>query len=405
MSRERSLSVHALALALGSGMAQILVAILYILTARSMEPRDYGLVATAIALGLAGAGFVDLGASEYWIRELASGRETQEKLNPRMITRLLIASAVAAVVIAVAAVTEPHFIATGVLLLTTTTVLAMLVPLRAAFRAELVGWLMVLSRAVSIVAFFVQRAFGVQTGVALWISLAVGDLSLIALVSITDRSKYHSRHFRLRNPWAGAHWYALQTLSRSARQLDLPIVGLFAGASAAGIYGGVYRWIQPMVLTISALGLAAAPLLAAEQDMRILRRQVLRASWLLVATIVFCTGIIIAAPWLVVVLLGDAFAHSGPVLQWLAGGMIFNTVAYPLIVALQARRFDNVAALILVVSVGAQLVVVASLAPILGALSAGIAFFGSQVLQLALTGIFVAAWRRKAHRAKEAITE
>ena len=67
--------MQALALALGSGAAQVLVAVLYILTARNMQPNEFGLVVTAIALGMAGAGFVDLGASSYWIRELASGRE------------------------------------------------------------------------------------------------------------------------------------------------------------------------------------------------------------------------------------------------------------------------------------------------------------------------------------------
>ena len=71
-----------------------------------------------------------------------------------------------------------------------------------------------------------------------------------------------------------------------------------------------------------------------------------------------------------------------------------NTVAQPLIVALQSRRFDHVAAFILLVSVGIQLVVVAALAPMLGALSAGIGFFTSQVLQT--TGCIAAiVWRRE----------
>jgi O-antigen/teichoic acid export membrane protein len=389
--------VQALALAAGSGAAQVLVAVLYILTARSMQPDEYGLVVTAIALGLAGAGFVDLGASSYWIREVASGRGTQELLNSKMGTRILIASTVAALLIVVAAMTDPHFIATGVLLLSTTTVITMLVPLRAARRATMVGWLTVLGRTVAIIAFFGLLAFGVEPGRALWISMAIGDLCLVVYIVLFERSQLWPTFHKRSNPWAGAKWYSLSTLSGSAQLLDLPIVGLCGGASAAGIYGGVNRWIQPMVLTVSAFASAAAPFLAAVGDPRTLRRQILRASWILAAAIVLSIGVIFAAPWLVVVLLGDAFASSAPVLQWLAGAMILNTIAQPLIVALQSRRFDHLAAIILLGSVGVQLVVVAALAPTLGPLSAGIAFFTSQVLQLlgSATCIAVIVRRRK----------
>jgi O-antigen/teichoic acid export membrane protein len=391
--------VQALALALGSGAAQVLVAVLYILTARSMQPNEYGLVASAIALGMAGAGFVDLGAGSYWIRELASGRATPEQLTPRMTTRLFFASWVAALIIAVAALTEPYFIATGVLLLSTTAAQTMLVPIRAARRSELVGWLTVAGRMVAIVVFFGQMALGVPPGLAIWISIAIGDICLAVYVGKSQGFQLRRGMRTLRNPWAGARWYSVSTLSTSAQQLDLPLVGLCAGASAAGIYGGVNRWTQPMMLTISAFASAAAPFLAAEGDLRVLRQQLLRASWILAASVVIGIGVIITAPWLVIFLLGDAFASSAAVLRWLAGGMILNAIAQPLIVALQSRRFDHIAAIILLLSVAVELVVVAALAPTLGALSAGIGFFTSQVLQ---TTICIAAivWRRR-NRSKE----
>jgi O-antigen/teichoic acid export membrane protein len=399
LSRRRSLNLQALALALGSGAAQVLVAVLYIFTARSMQPAQYGLVATAIALGLAGAGFVDLGASSYWIRELASGRETQEQLNPKMVTRLLAAAILALFVIAVAASTEPRFIATGVLVFSTTAVITMLVPLRAARRAELVGLLTVLDRGIAVAVFFGQLALGVEPGLALWISIAVGDLCLALYVGISERSQLRFGSMEISNPWAGAKWYSLSTLSATAQQLDLPLVGLCGGAGAAGIYGGVNRWIQPMVLAISSFASAAAPFLATQGKLRGLQKQFLRASWILGASVVFSVGVIFAAPWLVIVLLGDSFASSAAVLRWLAGGMILNTATQPLIVVLQSRRYDHAAAIIMLVSVGVHLLVVATLAPTLGALSAGIGFFTSQALQLIGTVSFIAAivWRRR-HR-------
>jgi O-antigen/teichoic acid export membrane protein len=282
----------------------------------------------------------------------------------------------------------------------------MLVPLRAARRAQLVGWLTVLGRTVATIAFFGQMALGVQPGCALWISLALGDLSLIVYVGASERSRLLPNFFTLSNPWAGAKWFSLTSLSTSAYQLDLPIVALFANAGAAGIYGGVNRWIQPMVLTTSAFASAAAPFIAAESDLRALQRQVLRASWILAATIVLSAGVLFTAQPLVIVLLGHAYANSAAVLQWLAAGMVVNTIALPLIVLLQSRRFDHRAAIIMLVSVGIQLIVVAAMAPTLGALSAGIGFFISQVLQLVGTGICIAGIvRRRKRRSESAISE
>lgn len=400
---QRSLSAQALILTLGSGLAQVLVAILYILTARSMQPAEFGVVATAIALGLAGAAFADLGAGSYWIRELASGRVALPDLYSKMLSRLLYASAIALLVICLAMLTEPQFAAAGVLLLSRTTLLTMFVPLRAARKADLVGWLTILGRVVSVLAFFALMYFGAALGVALWVSLAIGDVALVAYMGITAHSQFDWKSFSLSNPWSGAKWYSLSALSVSAQQLDLPLVGAFAGAGAAGIYGGVNRWIQPMLLAISAFASSAAPFLALESDQQAVRRQVMRASWILIFSIIISISAIWAAPWLVSVLLGDAFASSSVVLRWLAGAMIINTFTQPLIVALQSKKHDRMAAFLLLISVASHLLIVVVFAPTLGATSAGIGMFTSQLLQfvgaLACIAVIVLR-RRRASKAK-----
>lgn len=398
--RQRSLGVQALALTLSSAIAQVLVAILYIVTARNSPPHEYGVLATAIALGMAGAGFVDLGATLYWIRELASGRINQDELNARMSARVLAAFAIAAVVIAVALWKAPQFAPAGLLLFTTSTVMTVLVPCRAARRADYVGWLTVLDRAVAVIVFFTQIAIGIDARVALWTSIAAGDLLLVvcALATTSNHAHFRFRFRRLSNPWAGAKWYSLSTLGGSAQQLDITIVNALAGAAAAGIYGAVNRWIQPMVVAIASFASAAAPFLAEESNLRSLRGPFLRAIWILSVPLVISVGVIFAAPWLVVTLLGEQYAASAAVLQWLAAAMILNVFSQPLIVALQSRRFDHLAAAILLASVGAQLISVAALAPTLGAISAGVGFFVSQTLQVLGVGSCIGGiilWRRK----------
>lgn len=400
MRQERSLSVQAVALALGSGAAQVLVAVIYILTAREMQPVDFGVIATALSLGAVGAAVLDFGSNSYWIRELASGRLTRAQVNPKIATRLLVALATAVIVVAVAIVADQRFIATGVLLLSTTAVTVQLVPLRAARRAELVGLLTVMNRAVSIVVFFGMHVLGVEAGQALWISIALGDLALIIYLGVSECAQLRLGSWRLSNPWAGAKWYSLTSLSVSGQQMDLPILTACGGASAAGIYGGVARWIQPMILATGSFSAAIAPFLAAQTDLRTARPQVLRASWMLIITIVISVAVIGLAPWLVPTLLGPNYVGATAVLQWLAGAMVLNAVAQPLIAALMARQYDHVAAIIMTAAVGLQLATVAVLAPTLGAVSAGIGMFASQSLQIAAATAFAAVliWRRRNYR-------
>lgn len=380
---QRSLGVQALTLAIGSGIAQILVAILYIVTARSVGPAEFGIVAMAVTVGLAGSTFADLATSPYWIRELASDRITQDKLNPRMTTHLCIVLSISFLTILVAIIQAPKFIASGAILFSASIASTSLVPLRAARKADYVGWITILGRLVAVAFFFGLTASGVDADQSLWCSIVAGDFALaLSAYVITPRRLRIKLTFRLRiNPWEGARWYSVIALCRSARQLDLPIVGAIAGSAAAGVYGGVNRWIQPMLIATSAFSSAAAPFIARETDFRRLRGPVLRATPLLALPLALSIGLIVFADWLVPFLLGAEYSESAPVLQWLAAAMILNIAGQPMLIVLQARRFDHMAAGIFLVSVVVQLTTVAALASTIGALGAGIGFFVCQALQ------------------------
>lgn len=396
MTQRRTLNVQALALVFGSGIAQLLVAVLFILTARGMRPDEYGPIVTVIGLGMAGAGFVDLGSNAYWIRELASGRITQPELSARASTRFLIALAITAVIVMASLFMAPAFAAAGVLLLTASTAQAVLVPLRADRRAEAVSWLTVLGRAVSVAIFLVQLRVGVEPGLALWTSLALGDIALVlcALAKTPAHHRLKLRTRRLSNPWTGAKWYAISTLSTTAAQLDLPIVAALAGPSAAGIYGAVNRWTQPVVLATSAFAQAAAPFMASTTRFMALRGQLLRASWILAVAVGACAAIFVLAPWLVSSLLGENFKDAAPVLRLLAVAMLLNTVTQPLTVALQSRRLDRLAAILVVITAATQLIATSILAPQFGALGAGVGVLAAQVVGLIATVSSVTAIAR-----------
>lgn len=173
--------MQAIALVIGSAVAQLLVAALYILTGScSMQPENYGPVVAAIGMGLAAAGFLDLGSTAYWIRELASVRITHESLDSKVFTRLVITAGIAIVVILGSLVVAPKFVAVGVLTFSTSIAQSAFVPIRAQMRSESVAWLMVLGRVVAVALFGLQVHAGVGHGLALWTSLAIGDLAAAA---------------------------------------------------------------------------------------------------------------------------------------------------------------------------------------------------------------------------------
>lgn len=400
MSQRRSLNVQALALLIGTGVAQVLVAGLYILTARRTGLEEYGSIVSAIGLGMAGAGFLDLGSIAYSMRELASQRITQDELNARARTRFAVTAAASSVVLIVAYLTKPVFIATAALLTTTIAVQTILLPLRAFQRAEAVGWLIAFGRLAAIGIFVLQGVLGVAPGLALWSSLALGDVILVvcAYLVTPKADRLQLGIGRMRNPWSGARWYALSTVSGSVAQLDLPILAALAGASAAGIYGGVNRWTQPMLVIIGAFSQAAAPFIAATPRVAALKGPLLRASWILAVAVVLSLTLVITAPWLVTSVLGAEFSGSAPVLRLLAIAMLLNAVTQPLTIALQSRRFDHVAAVLVALTAVTQLAVTAAFASNLGALSAGLGLLIGQIVALLATVGFVAviAWQRRA---------
>ncbi|HPZ14621.1 MAG TPA: hypothetical protein PLK04_10340 [Bacillota bacterium] len=397
MNGRRSLNFQAIALVIGSAMAQLLVAALYILTARSMRPEDYGPIVTAIGMGLAAAGFLDLGSTAYWIRELASLRITHESLDSKVFTRLVIAAGIAIAVIVGSLIVAPKFAATGVLILSTSIAQSAFVPIRAQMRSESVAWLMVVGRIVAVALFGLQVYAGVGQGLALWTSLAIGDLASAACaVAVTPpRDRLGIRICPLSNPWTGSKWYAVSVMSTSAAQLDLPIIAVLSGPTAAGMYGGVSRWTQPVLVATGAFAQATAPFIAAEAKIRQLKGELLRASWILVAAVGLSIAIFLTAPWLVETLLGDEFAESAPVLRLLALAMLCNTVNQPLTVALQSRRFDRIAAGLVLVTVATHLIVTSLLVHSMGAIGAGVGMLTAQIVGLVGTVSCVAIILRR----------
>lgn len=391
----RPVGLQAVLLAGATGIAQVLVAVIYILTARDTDPARYGTVVTAIAIGTSVSGLIDFGSNALWTREAASGRMTTSDLGRRVAGKMLAATAVAVIGSVVLAFIDPLLLPAGVILATVLLGQTMLVPLRAHRRGETVALLLLLERAIAVIL-FLALLLVLRPTEALWISLAVGTLGLTVCARLLTPPSDRMRFFagRPENPWAGTRHFGTSAIAASAQQLDLPLLGAVAGPVAAGLYGAVNRWTQPLQLLSGAFSSAAAPFLAQADGWGHARRIVVRASWMLFLAVAVCIGLAVFAPVLVPFLLGDQYEGSAVVLQWLALGTIPAIFNQPLASALQARRYDHLVAIPWLTCVIVQLGLVAVLGPLFGALGAAIAFSVLQTLLLvALCGCLIYAVR------------
>ncbi|MEN2740513.1 polysaccharide biosynthesis C-terminal domain-containing protein [Microbacterium sp. X-17] len=391
-----SVGIQAIALTVGSAVAQLIVAVLYVLAARSSDPSSYGVVVAAISVGMSAAGFYDFGSNSVWLRERAAARLGLTQFSSRARTKLLLIAVIGALLCLAGLVWSSTPVIVAVILFSVVVGQMMLVPLRADRQGVYVSIAFLVERVAAIALFGVLAMVGVGSLDALVPSLVFGSL-LSALFAHIAAGPARFRFFRrgLGNPWSGAAYYGLSASANSAQQLDLALLGVVAGPSAAGVYGAVNRWTQPMGIIATAFSSAAVPFVAAAASWRDVLRISTRAVWLLGVAILGALLAAILAPVIVPLLLGDAYLGSVPLLQLLALGTIPAVLNQPLAAILQARNHDRGVAVIMLMAVALQLIGVAVLGSIAGAIGAAIAFCALQlILLLAFSGVLAAAYRR-----------
>jgi O-antigen/teichoic acid export membrane protein len=379
-------------MAVGAAASQGIVAVIYIFAARSSEPSSYGLVVAAIALGMALSGFVDFGTNNLWVRELASGRLELDEVSGRAGGKLVLVAGGSTVAVVLVAFLNPTYIGAPLILFAVVALQTSLVPLRAEKKGITVALLLIAERVAAAVVFGLAWIFGADLLSALVPSLVLGSLmaAVGASLLVVSKPRFAARPRLGVNPWTGARHYGISTAATAAQQLDVPLLSLVAGPAAAGVYGAVNRWTQPIGLAATAFSSAAAPFVAGARSWGEAVRVVLRSAWMLGVAVLGALAIIITAPWLVVWLLGDAYTGAAPLLQLLALGTIPAILNQPLATALQARRHDRVVALLVAFAVALQLFLVAVLGASFGALAAGVAFCALQFSLLA--ALSLVAW-------------
>jgi len=385
---KRSLRTQAITVAVATGVAQVIVAGLYIVAAKSSNVEDFGSVVAAVAAGIASVGLLDFGTNSFWVREISAGRMSAAEHSRRATWKVLFILAVGlgwAVVISVLVPGSPFWIS-GFVAFAQAFSLTVQSGLRARGRAELVGAAVIVDKVTAAVVFLAFLWAGTGILVAFVTGLIVGPL-VSGVVSNWVLLADRRIRFDLAgpvNPWRGARNFGVANIAETARTYDVTLTALFGGAAAAGTYGAVNRWTQATELLTSAFSSASAPYMAHAPSARAAIRHLRSAAWLpLLAILVSCVTIVLA-PWAVDLLLGDQYAGSANVLRILAAGTIVSNLNQPLFVFLMARGKDRSGARLLTTGVAVMLCLVVVLTPRLGAIGAAVAYAVGQLVLFVL---------------------
>ncbi|MFJ6284410.1 lipopolysaccharide biosynthesis protein [Pseudarthrobacter oxydans] len=396
---QRGLLTQALLLAFSTALGQVIVAVLYICTARIEGPEAFGPVVAAIAVGSTLAGFIDFGSNSFWVRQIATSKMDLMTLGNGITGKLAMACIICLIWGTANAIVAPALqlwiaapIAISIVLSQ-----SFAVPLRAAGRSDLVAVGAIVDRAAAAIFYTFLLILGVEASLALWTCLTAGPVIASALTRwvLSGALKPQMRLILRHNPWKGSRHYGLSSAAVSAQTLDLTIMNLIAGPTAAGLYGAVNRWTQPMTLLAGAFTTSSAPIVARAASWKQAWPQVRRSAWLLAGAVLTCIIVALLADPLVTVLVGPEYDDSGGILQVLALGTIGAVLNLPVASFLQSLGRDRVVSAIITTGVVVQLALVACLSLQYGALGASLAFCVLQGLILISLVIAVFAKRQR----------
>jgi O-antigen/teichoic acid export membrane protein len=395
LAPKQGIGVQAISLAGATGFAQALIAVIYLYAARASAPDQFGMAVTAIALGTSAAGFIDFGTNSFWVREVVRKNLTVKLLGDRLFGKLYITALIASFwcLTCMIAFTGSLLWTAGPIMFGLVLNQACQVPLRANAQGVLVAFSVLADRVAALLIFMILIACGVSSISALWPALVAGCLTASIMGWTMSSSNFRpSVTFWIKsNPWKGAGFFGMAGLANSVQALDLALLSLISGPAAAGLYGAVNRWTQPMTMLASAFSSAAAPFVAKSSNILHSWLHIRRGLWIPCAAIALSFFVFLFAPWIVTILLGSAYADSAPILQILSVVSILSIISQPIFVSLQAIGRDKYVAVCMVITVCVQIILVAVLAPPFGVLGAAWAALSMQTLLTCF--LATAIWR------------
>lgn len=395
--RSATLSFHALLFASSAATGQLIMLVVLAAIGREVGPARLGVVAVTLAIAAAAAGVVDFGANSYWLRELAAGRLPRREFGRRSGGKLAVAFA-AAVLMVVGALLFGPFVrpywGIGLVFLGVVVAQTLQVAVKAVERNATFAMAVFVNRGVLGLCWVVLR-FGAQLSpeASFYLSYLIGAGvdGWLCWRAVPRDMRPTIRGLSLRSAWSGTGSFGVSALLTTGQSLDTVIASAVGGQAVAGTYGAVNRWTQPVALATNAFSTLLAAVAAKARDTNDMVHMIRNSLWLIAVSITGALAMAVLAEPLVLLVMGEAFADSAPVLRVLGIGAAVSAVNTPLLVVLQSRGRERLVAGSLAISVSLQLALVAPLVALDGARGAALAFLVAQTVQLV---VFILGVRR-----------
>lgn len=377
-----------------NGGTLALTAVTQIVAARALGPSALGKEMALFAVCTTISLLINFGSNTFLLREISNGVIGPGAFVRKFSGKVYATIAVSAGLAVVVGSMEDWVagLATGVLLLVTTALLNVAVPLNANLLFLRSGVASVSGRATSVLLAVILSAADAVSNLFV-IAMAGGSAVTVFLAIAIYPAGFRRASMTIRywlkpsNPWRGGGGFGPASVALATAALDAPILVASGGSYQAGVYSAVARWTQPIALIGSSFSQAKFPGAAAARGEREAWRALTHGSGILVFTVVICVAIAAGADTLVLLLLGDQFAGSGPILAVLSLAVIPATAAAVLLAFLNATGHERFAGRTLIGGSLAQLVLVASLGGRLGAYAGAIGFASSQLIVVLLLSL------------------
>lgn len=388
----RRLLFNSVSLSAGLAVAQGLTALAYWITARRLDPSQFGEVAAYVGVALLLVTAGDFGFNAWVVRELARS-ESAEMFATSLGVRSAVAFGVGGGWVAVTAIMAfsgfaPWYAPVlGVWIAFSLLWNTILAPLQASERMHQVAAVTASERVVALAVVGAGTLTGYAAG-ALVIGLAAG--AIVAAVLATGLIESSLRRIRrpalreISRALRSSLGFALSSLAIQVQRLDVAIISTAAGSFSAGIYAAPARLTGALGLLPSGFAMSLFPNAAKRKGPIWTHDLIASLAVLLVVMTALLTPFFIFADTLVDRLLGHQYDQSANVLRILALGMPFASISQPVAMAYQARGYEHFVAKTFAIGSTFGLATIAIGASVHGATGAAFGFLLHSVAVLTL---------------------
>lgn len=220
-------------------------------------------------------------------------------------------------------------------------------------------------------------------------------LAFLLAIYLSDYSNLRLSRTDIKGLFVGSLGIGASSAITQIQILDINLLALKIGTSAASPYVLITRWTNVIGIFTNVFSQAIAPIVAKKNLTKDDILEISKNSYLIILSLLFCILVAFQADNLVNFFLGDNYANTGEILKVLALATVFSTVAQPLSTILQNRQNPWKVTFVLFVGVLIQFVYILLFASDVGALAAANGFLLSQVTTTCLFIFFARGLIRK----------